>query len=131
MADPAVPTRVGQPIHSPGVDELFLRLKEYDSDWLSHVLHERWLQLAQTQPCRKGECNTSSQSPVWPFDVTLPRLPPQLTVSDYVKSIREHDWSSTDLGPMDGWSVDLRRMVNMCLCDKRAAGTEARSLLTW
>lgn len=93
------------------LDELFQRLKEHDPDWLSKTLYERWVQLVHEDKPLDKTRSVSSQSSVWPFDITLPSLPEALKVTEYTKYIREVDWSATQLGPMSKWTLDLRRMV--------------------
>lgn len=53
------------------------------------------------------------------FDVTRPY--PGMTVSSHVAFFQDFDWASTELGPMSSWSLELRRMCNLVMCDPRPA----------
>ena len=37
--------------------------------------------------------------------------------------VRAYDWSSTPLGPIDGWSIELITIVNLTLCSASPART--------
>lgn len=124
------------------VDDLYERLKQHDPEWLATTLKQRWDQIvvspdhkddkvetswcrplltpAQSQTQIQPRRNTISE-PVWLNDVTTPELPPGREVSAHIQLIRSHDWASSELGPMKSWSVQLRRLVNMCMTDPRPA----------
>ncbi|QIW97231.1 hypothetical protein AMS68_002749 [Peltaster fructicola] len=108
----------------PELDELIQQLREDDPEWLYNTLKARSSALTQArlrgvlEPHEKQNTETA----VWPFDLTTLRLSIQPeVVSDYIRFLREYDWSATELGPMSGWDTNLRRKVNMCLYDKQAA----------
>ncbi|KAL1591034.1 hypothetical protein WHR41_00234 [Cladosporium halotolerans] len=126
------------------VDDLFEKLKQHDPEWLSSTLSERWNQISErgsdfhihessdaTASPRRPLLNRLKRrsqhsiealvKPIWTFDVTASKLPQGRTVPDHVALIRNHDWSSTELGPMSSWSDELRRLVNTCLLDPRPA----------
>lgn len=137
------------------VDDLYQRLKQHDPEWLAATLNERWSQLAN--PSKDEDANVevssrlpllapaqtqsqtqtpaskdTSNDPVWPYDVTTSELPAEREVSAHIQLIRSHDWSSSDLGPMVSWSVELRRLVNMCMIDPRPAAVwwhKSRSII--
>ncbi|KAM0719598.1 hypothetical protein Q7P37_003728 [Cladosporium fusiforme] len=130
---------------SANADDLFEKLKHHDPEWLLATLSERWTHLqgqshrdahdhedgdAEALPRRplldrlrrkSQQSHDSVTKPIWTFDVTSSRLPRDLVVSDHVAFVRGHDWASTELGPMSSWSLELRRLVNMCLVDPRPA----------
>ncbi|OCK83195.1 hypothetical protein K432DRAFT_280182, partial [Lepidopterella palustris CBS 459.81] len=54
-----------------------------------------------------------------PYDCTL-AIPPS-SISEHVRYFRSIDWSSTSLGPMTGWSPQLRLMVNITMQDHNPA----------
>lgn len=135
------------------VDDLYERLKQHDPEWLAATLKQRWDQIvgspshkdakvetlpyrsllapAQTQPQVQSLRKTINE-PVWLYDVTAPELPPGREVSAHLQLIRSHDWASTELGPMASWSVQLRRLVNMCITDPRPAAVwwhKSRSII--
>lgn len=124
------------------VEDLFERLKAHDPEWLAATLSERWNRIADTSshddhnngveaPARRPmfsrlrrrsqQLSETSIKPVWPWDMTLPTLSRESPVSEHIKVVRAHDWASTALGPMAGWPKELRRVVNMCMCDPRPA----------
>ena len=120
------------------VDDLYERLKQHDPKWLAATLKQRWGQIVASQNHRDDRVETSScrlllaqtqslsldstiNEPVWLYDVTTPELPPGREVSAHVQLIRSYDWASSELGPMESWSVQLRRLVNMCITDPRPA----------
>ena len=124
------------------VDDLYERLKQRDPEWLAVTLKQRWDQIvtspnhrddkvetslrrpllapAQTQTQNESPRSTINE-PVWPYDITSPTLPPGREVSAHIQLVRSHDWASSELGPMKSWSVQLRRLVNMCMTDPRPA----------
>lgn len=55
-----------------------------------------------------------------PTDVTSSIKSYRQTFSSHVARFRSHDWASTPFGQMSSRSLDLRRMVNMCMADPRA-----------
>jgi hypothetical protein len=46
---------------------------------------------------------------------------PLVEPSAHIEFFLEFDWASTELGPSDSWSSELRRMVNFLLADPRPA----------
>lgn len=54
-----------------------------------------------------------------PFDFTAPD--PPIGLSAHIRFFLRFDWAATDLGPIDSWSIELRRMVNLLLSDPRSA----------
>jgi hypothetical protein len=135
------------------VDDLYERLKQHDPEWLAATLKQRWDQIvaspsrreddvetlpfrsllapAQTQPYVQSRRETINE-PVWLYDVTAPELSPGRNVSAHLQLIRSHDWASSELGPMKSWSVQLRRLVNMCMTDPRPAAVwwhKSRSII--
>ncbi|EME40586.1 hypothetical protein DOTSEDRAFT_74214 [Dothistroma septosporum NZE10] len=105
-------------------------IQQNDPQWLESTLRARAHHMRQTQGDSQSStahldagANLSRQSDTGagPFDVTLAALPPGREVSDHVKLLRAFDWGSTTLGPMTTWSTELRRMVNFCLQDTKAA----------
>jgi len=126
------------------VDDVYERLKLHDPEWLAATLKQRWDQIVASPnhgddrvetslrlPLRApAQTQTHTQiqppknavhEPVWQYDVTTPELPPGGEVSAHIQLIRSHDWASSELGPMETWSVQLRRTVNMCMTDPRPA----------
>ena len=124
------------------VDDVYNHLKQHDPEWLAATLKQRWDQIVTSSKDEDDKVGASSQrplrapvqsetriqslkntirDPIWQYDVTAPEPPPGLEVSAHVQLIRSHDWASTELGPMDSWSVELRRYVNMCMLDPRPA----------
>lgn len=144
-------------IPSPAnVDDLFEKLKHHDPEWLLATLSERWSNHHGHSPSadhdhdetetlprrpllerlkRRSQLSHDSNNttkPIWTFDVTSTKLPRDLLASDHVAFVRSHDWASTELGPMSSWSVELRRLVNMCLVDPRPAAvwwTKSRNMI--
>lgn len=51
------------------------------------------------------------------FDVTRPH--PDIKVSSHIAFFQNFDWLTTELGPMNSWSLELRRMCNLVMCDPR------------
>lgn len=116
------------------VDDVYERLKQHDPEWLATTLKQRWEHIATSSKYENdaiktplltaaAQTQTKSQSSIhaWPFDVTSPKLPPGRLVSAHIQLIRSHDWAASELGPMETWSVELRRLVNMCMIDPRPA----------
>ncbi|KAM0706698.1 hypothetical protein Q7P35_006027 [Cladosporium inversicolor] len=124
------------------VDDVYERLKQHDPEWLAATLKQRWDQIVASSKHKDDEVKTSRcwpllapaqtktqiqysrnaiKEPVWLYDVTTPELPPGRKVSAHIQLIRSHDWASSELGPMESWSVQLRRLVNMCMTDPRPA----------
>lgn len=65
-----------------------------------------------------------------PRDWTVPNH--DLQVNSYTRFFRNFDWASSKLGPIDGWSIELRRMANILLSDPRPAAmywTEERVMM--
>lgn len=145
----AKPLRQATQSASLSLDEIFEELKEQEPVWLSTTLSKRWLRLRSRSrsgnaPVRKKqsldresregddvdvmvaqkpmEMSMGHTGHMGHFDVTLPHLPDELQVSDYVAFLRSYDWAATALGPMSTWSEEVRKMVNMCLRDPRASG---------
>ncbi|TGO32978.1 hypothetical protein BHYA_0275g00050 [Botrytis hyacinthi] len=54
-----------------------------------------------------------------PFDILAPDTIVEL--SPHVRFFLEFDWTSTELGPIDSWPVELRRMCNFLMSDPRPA----------
>lgn len=46
---------------------------------------------------------------------------PLVETSAHVEFFQNFDWASTELGPIDSWSSELRRMTNLLLTDPRPA----------
>lgn len=124
------------------VDDVYERLKQHDPEWLAATLKQRWDQIVASSNHKDDGVKTSRswpllapaqtqtqvqsprdliKEPVWLYDVTTPELPPGRKVSAHIQLIRSHDWASSELGPMESWSVQLRRLVNMCMTDPRPA----------
>ncbi|CAK4030829.1 histidine kinase M3YPp [Lecanosticta acicola] len=107
------------------MDAQYAYLKEHDAEWLEKVLQER-MRMRQAKDngdegIRQEDIKYGSdRSSAGPFDVTVANPPPDLVISEHAKLIRNHDWSTTSLGPIASWSTELRRMVNMCLSDNKA-----------
>lgn len=53
------------------------------------------------------------------IDFTKPN--PSFTLSPHHEFVLNFDWASTELGPMSGWSAELRRMANILMSDPRPA----------
>ncbi|KAJ4390769.1 hypothetical protein N0V93_004367 [Gnomoniopsis smithogilvyi] len=53
------------------------------------------------------------------FDWTRPD--PTVTVTPFVKFFRNFDWGSTSLGPIESWSIAMRRHVLLLMADPRPA----------
>lgn len=46
---------------------------------------------------------------------------PLVETSAHIEFFQNFDWASTELGPIDSWSAELRRMTNLLLADPRPA----------
>ena len=46
---------------------------------------------------------------------------PSVEPSTHIEFFQKFDWASTELGPIDSWSNELRRMANLLLADPRPA----------
>lgn len=144
MANPFARRKSLPSFATSNVDELYEKLKQHDPAWLASTLSERWNRIAEhsTDPPdpdhdnaetpprrpllerltrRSQHSGDAASKPVWAFDITLPKYPRERNVSDHVHLIRTYDWASTELGPMSSWSLELRRIVNMCMSDPRPA----------
>ncbi|TVY84026.1 hypothetical protein LSUE1_G001789 [Lachnellula suecica] len=53
------------------------------------------------------------------FDIT--KSNPTVPISPHVEFFLNFDWAATELGSMNTWSSELRRMVNLLMSDPRAA----------
>ena len=53
------------------------------------------------------------------FDITAPN--PLVPLSPHIKFFLGFDWGSTELGPINTWSTELRRMCNLLMTDPRPA----------
>lgn len=136
------------------IDQVFERLKQQDPEWLASILNDRWSQISNGNnddhvapadpeaPARRPLLDRFKRrgqqaadlgfKAVWAYDITIPKLPRDRTLSAHEQLIRSHDWASTELGPMASWSGELRRMVNVCVSDPRPAGlwwTKSRILI--
>lgn len=63
--------------------------------------------------------NLSNGFELGPFDLTVPE--PAMDLSAHIQFFLAFDWESTDLGPINSWSIELRRMANFMLYDPRSA----------
>ncbi|KAF1954573.1 hypothetical protein CC80DRAFT_475815 [Byssothecium circinans] len=93
--------------------------------WRKFLVKDRWLAVNGTQndqntltvngrsKKRRSRNNTST------FDWTCD--PPPIKISPHVQWARSIDWASTSLGPMTGWSSQLRNMANFIMRDPRPA----------
>lgn len=57
---------------------------------------------------------------IGPYDLTALDQVQEGHISPHIHRVRELDWSITELGHMSSWSLEMRRMVNMCMTDPRA-----------
>jgi hypothetical protein len=73
---------------------------------------------APREPLRKQDSNKSAED-IGRIDFTKPN--PSLNLSPHHEFVLNFDWGSTDLGPINEWSTELRRMANILLSDPRPA----------
>jgi PAS domain S-box-containing protein len=148
----ATPSTQHESPHSPTlVDDVYEWLKKHDPEWLAVTLNERRNEIVTTSKDRDGEVAASTSSPLladsqnqnepprnriiesaWPYDDILQKHRPQREVSAHIQLIRSRDWASTDLGPVSSWSVELQRIVSMCMLDPRPAAVwwrKSRSII--
>jgi len=67
---------------------------------------------------RKQDGNRSAED-IGRIDFTKPN--PSLALSPHHEFVLNFDWGSTELGPIDEWSTELRRMANILMSDPRPA----------
>lgn len=118
------------------MDAAYAFLKEHDAQWLSDTLNARARYLQQEKgrsqtvehgavadsgiPLWQHQVSHGPSAPAGPFDVTADNVGNSEILTDHIKLLRAFDWGKTDLGPMSGWSTELRRMTTMCLLDNKA-----------
>lgn len=120
-----------------GEEDCLPYLRTHDGKWLARTLRERCEQLGyhgrrseetvqreQTLQPTNGHVEARSKpdtSLAGPQDATAPDLPPCWVGNEHVALLRSYPWHTTELGPMSQWSIELRRMVNFTLQDRRSA----------
>lgn len=99
-------------------------MEKHDPAWLETTLRQRWQQLAAVDESRAAfqaptdNDSSTQQLSLGPHDITGLDIESD-RLSEHLIRFRTHDWASTDLGPMSSWSLELRRMVNLCMADPR------------
>ena len=73
---------------------------------------------APRDPVRKQDGNKSAED-IGRIDFTMPN--PSLTLSPHHEFVLNFDWGSTELGPINEWSTEFRRMANILMSDPRPA----------
>ncbi|KAH8669640.1 putative histidine kinase M3YPp [Tricladium varicosporioides] len=71
-----------------------------------------------------------SSDDLGPFDITQPN--PTIELSPHLRFFLDFDWGATELGPVNTWSIELRRMINFLMNDPRAAALywgESRTII--
>ncbi len=53
------------------------------------------------------------------IDFTRPNT--SMAISPHMQFVLDFDWTSTELGPINTWSAELRRMANILMTDPRPA----------
>lgn len=94
---------------TPTLDEVYTALKKSDPSWLETTLLDRWQQVQNPASTDLGL-----------HDVTSPAYAANHQLSEHLARFREHDWSSTELGPLSSWPASLRQWVNVVMADPRA-----------
>lgn len=102
-------TRMGTSSEAQTLDEVYQALKRSDRSWLEATLLDRW------------QRHSSSESTVLGLhDVTSPTFGASHELSEHLTRFRNHDWPSTELGPLQSWPHALRQWVNVMMADPRA-----------
>lgn len=118
-------------------EDLLAYLKKHDGEWLARTLRERCnqhgyhgkksdeatIEKLSPQPARGHIQDETGPGTTLagPYDVTAPELPSQWANNEHVALLRSFSWNNTELGPMSEWSLELRKMVNFTLQDRRSA----------
>jgi hypothetical protein len=66
---------------------------------------------------KRSEINESAD--IGRIDFTRPN--PSMVISPHIQFVLNIDWGSTELGAIDTWSPELRRMANILMTDPRPA----------
>jgi len=69
-----------------------------------------------TSPKKQGTTGPTRLRASVGFDWTASKMPPK--ASPFLKYARSIDWANTSLGPMEGWSSQLRMMCNVVVCSQ-------------